>query len=73
MTKCEVMLGRGELSGVAGCRTQNGALGTHQTTNTLTLSFPSMMRMMMGLVVVVTLVLMMPLQQLFRYYALQSA
>ena len=47
------MLGRGELSGVAGCRTQNGALGTHQTTNTLTLSYPSMMRMIVRLVVVV--------------------
>ena len=46
------MLGRGELSGVAGCRTQNGALGTHQTTNTLTLSYPSMMRMMVMVLVV---------------------
>ena len=50
------MLGRGELSGVAGCRTQNGALGTHQTTNTLTLSYPSMMRMMIVMVVVVVVV-----------------
>ena len=57
MTKCEVMLGRGELSGVAGCRTQNGALGTHQTTNTLTLSYPSMMRMMMVVLVVVVVVM----------------
>ena len=59
MTKCEVMLGRGELSGVAGCRTQNGALGTHQTTNTLTLSYPSMMRMMMVMVVVWVMMVMM--------------